>query len=75
MAAAYAYGLARNHPYHDGNKRIAFVIMAVFLGLNGSRVEATQEEVVAVMLELAAGTLAEDRLAEWIRQHSIARSR
>jgi death-on-curing protein len=73
LAAAYAFGLARNHPYHDGNKRIAFVTMAVFLGLNGRRIDATEEEVVAVMLELAEGTLAEDVLAEWIRSHSTAR--
>lgn len=73
LAAAYAFGLARNHPYHDGNKRIAFVTMAVFLGLNGRRIDATEEEVVALMLELAEGTLAEDVLAEWIRSHSTAR--
>jgi death-on-curing protein len=73
LAAAYAFGLARNHPYHDGNKRIAFVTMAVFLGLNGRRIDATEEEIVAVMLELAEGTLAEDVLAEWIRSHSTAR--
>ena len=73
FAAAYGFGLARNHPYHDGNKRIAFVVMAVFLGLNGLRITATEEEVVAVMLELAEGTLAEDALAEWIRDHTTAR--
>ncbi len=66
-AAAYAFGLARGHPYHDGNKRIAFVTMAVFLGLNGMLVTANEEEVVAVMLELAAGALTEDTLADWLR--------
>ncbi len=70
LAAAYGFGLARNHPYHDGNKRVAFVVMAVFLGLNGHEVIATEQEVVAVMLELASGTLAEESLAEWIRTHS-----
>ena len=71
LAAAYAFGLARNHPYFDGNKRIGFVAMAVFMGLNGARVDATQEEVVAVMLELAGGTLSEASLAAWVREHSI----
>lgn len=73
LAAAYAFGLCRNHPYHDGNKRIAFVTAAVFLGLNGMRVNATEEEVVVVMLELAAGALTEESLAEWIRTHAIPR--
>jgi len=73
LAAAYAFGLARNHPYHDGNKRIAFVTTAVFLGLNGARIVATEEEVVAVMLELAGGSLAEDDLAEWLRSHVAPR--
>ncbi len=73
LAAAYAFGLARNHPYYDGNKRIAFVTMAVFLELNGRRIQATEEEVVAVMLELATGAVTEDALAEWIRSHAIPR--
>jgi death-on-curing protein len=73
LAAAYGFGLARNHPYHDGNKRVAFVVMAVFLGLSGLRVTATEEEGVAVMMELAEGTLGEDALAEWIRGHTTAR--
>lgn len=73
LAAAYAFGLARNHPYHDGNKRIAFVTMGVFLGLNGVAIEASEEEVVAVMLELAAGEVAEEALADWVRSHSITR--
>ncbi|MDH4140260.1 MAG: type II toxin-antitoxin system death-on-curing family toxin [Coriobacteriia bacterium] len=72
LAAAYAFGLARNHAYHDGYKRIAFVTMTVFLRLNGRKIDAAEEEVVAVMLELADGTLAEDALAEWIRSHSTA---
>lgn len=73
LAAAYAYGLARNHPYHDGNKRIAFVTAAVFLGLNGRRLSAPQEDVVAVMLELAAGSLTETALAEWMRARTVQR--
>jgi death on curing protein len=73
LAAAYAFGIARNHPYHDGNKRIAFVTMAVFLGMNGQRFVATDEEVVAALLELAAGTLDENALANWIRSHLSTR--
>jgi death-on-curing protein len=73
LAAAYGFGLTRNHPYHDGNKRIAFVTMEVFLRMNGLRVQVAEEEVVAVMLELAAGALTEDALATWIRAHSMPR--
>ena len=65
LAAAYAYGLARNHPFHDGNKRIAFVTMAVFLGLNGFEIEAPETEVVAAMVALAAGEIDEAGLAAW----------
>jgi len=69
LAAAYAYGLVRNHPYYDGNKRIAFVVMAIFLGLNGHQIEATETEVVTIMLKLAAGQMSEKTLATWIRAH------
>ena len=67
IAAAYGYGLARNHPFSDGNKRVAFVTMAVFLGLNGSEIDAPEAEVVTVMLDLAAGELTEEQLADWLR--------
>jgi death-on-curing protein len=67
LAAAYAYGIARNHPYHDGNKRIAFMTMAVFAELNGYELEATEADVVDAMLRLAAGDLEEEQLAEWLR--------
>lgn len=73
LAAAYGFGLARNHPFNDGNKRIAFVTMAVFLGLNGYDVEAPETEVVTMMLDLAAGVLTENALAEWLRAHVIAK--
>jgi death-on-curing protein len=71
LAAAYGFGLARNHPFHDGNKRIAFVTMGIFLGLNGHEIEAPEAEVVAVMLALASGELSEDELGDWIRSHSV----
>jgi death-on-curing protein len=67
MAAGYGHGLARNHPFHDGNKRIAFVTMAVFLELNGVELEATEGEAVTAMLALAAGELDEAGLAMWLR--------
>jgi death-on-curing protein len=71
LAAAYGYGLARNHPYQDGNKRTAFLAMVVFLGLNGRDLHAPEAEVVTTMLNLAAGTLSEAALADWLRRHSV----
>ena len=73
LAAAYAFGLARNHPYRDGNKRIGFLAMATFLDLNGYDLSATDAEVVAEIVALAEGSLPEDALADWIRQHSKKR--
>jgi death-on-curing protein len=70
LAAAYAFDLARNHPYRDGNKRIAFLALVTFLGLNGTEFDATDEDVVATMLALAAGSLSEAQLGRWIRKHS-----
>lgn len=67
LAAAYGYGFVRDHPFNDGNKRVAFVTMGVFLGLNGHEIEAPETEIVTVMLDLAAGELAEEQLADWIR--------
>jgi death-on-curing protein len=67
LAAAYGFGLARNHPYRDGNKRIAFLALATFLGINGYTFETTDADVVTTMLTLADGSLGEEQLAEWIR--------
>jgi death-on-curing protein len=69
LAAAYGYGLATNHAYVDGNKRVAFMAMYVFLGLNGQELEATQAEVVDIMLAVADGRLGETELAAWVREH------
>lgn len=69
LAAAYAYGLARNHPFVDGNKRIAAVVSETFLMLNGFGLAATDAELVVAFLELAAGTLSEEELADWFRHH------
>jgi death-on-curing protein len=70
LAAAYGFGLCRNHPYRDGNKRVAFVVMAVFLQLNGFTPKADDTEVVTVMLALANGKLSERELAAWLGEHS-----
>lgn len=71
LAAAYGYGLARNHGYVDGNKRIAYMAMYVFLGLNDVEIEAPEPEVVAVMLEVASGERSEEELAEWLRRSTV----
>ena len=69
LAAAYGYGLARNHPYVDGNKRVAFLAMYVFLGLNGHDLDAPDPEVVEAMAAVAAGRWEEAKLAAWVRAH------
>lgn len=69
LAAAYGFGLASNHPFVDGNKRVAFQAMYLFLGLNGFRIEAPEEEVVALMLSLASGDLGEPGLGSWLRNN------
>ena len=66
LAAAYAFGLARNHAFVDGNKRIAFAAMMVFLRLNGIRFAPPPPEATAIMIALAAGEIVEDGLARWI---------
>jgi death-on-curing protein len=69
LAAAYGYGLARNHPFSDGNKRTAFVAIELFLALNGHALQASDAECVVTMLSLAAGEMDESTLAQWIRTH------
>ena len=71
LAAACGWGLVTSHPYRDGNKRIGFLAMAIFLGLNGHEIEATQEEVVTTMFATAAGQRTETDLADWVRQHLV----
>lgn len=71
LAAAYAFGLATAHPFNDGNKRIALLTMAVFLGLNGKALDATEPELVQVITALAAGSLKESQLAAWLRNHMV----
>ena len=66
LAAAYAFGLARNHPFMDGNKRIAFLAMMMFLRLNGVAFAPDQAHATAIIVALAAGDVSEDSLARWI---------
>ena len=73
LAAAYAFGIARNHPFVDGNKRTALVAAELFLGLNGWDLTATDVECVEVFLSLAAGELGEEELAAWINRKSKRR--
>ena len=70
LAAAYAYGIARNHPFVDGNKRMALVACRTFLLLNGYQLAATGQEKYKTFIGLAAGELDEDALAAWLREHS-----
>jgi death-on-curing protein len=69
LAAAYGFGLARNHPFSDGNKRVAFLAMGLFLALNRTELTADPIEAIAVIFRLAEGKLSELELAEWIRQN------
>lgn len=71
LAAAYAFGIARNHPFVDGNKRTAFVCGALFLELNGLVVTASETDTVIAMESVAAGTMDELQLAEWFRSNSV----
>ena len=70
LAAAYAFGLSRSHPFRDGNKRVAFIVMVVFLELNGRHFQADEAGVVQAMVTLAEGSLSEKDLASWIWKNS-----
>jgi death-on-curing protein len=74
LAAAYAAGIARNHPFADGNKRAAFLALGLFVAINGWRLVADKAEATIVMLDLAAGELEEEALAAWIRARLARRS-
>ena len=73
LAAAYGWGIARNHPFIDGNKRTAFVAIELFLQLNGGALHASDADCVLTMLSVAAGDLPEDTLADWLRRHAAPR--
>lgn len=72
LAAAYAFGIAKNHPFLDGNKRTAFVVCRTFLILNGRDLNATREEKYLTFLRLARGELSEEELSKWIEEHLVA---
>jgi len=69
LAAAYCYGILRSHPFNDGNKRVSFLTMVVFLGLNGLEFNAEETEVVSIILDAASGKLSESNLTDWIKDH------
>jgi death-on-curing protein len=71
LAAAYAFGIARDHPFPDGNKRVAFVTAAAFIRRNGHRLRASEPEAVAMTVGLAAGEVPEEGFARWLRESSV----
>jgi death on curing protein len=73
LAAGYGFGLVKNHPYRDGNKRIGFLSIVTFLGMNDHDLDATDAEVISEMLALADGRVSAEELADWIRRHSTKR--
>ena len=73
LAAAYGYGISRNHAFLDGNKRTGFLAAVLFCALNGYRIEAPHPECVLTMLGVASGEITEDAFADWIRTHTRAR--
>ncbi len=73
LAAAYGFGLTNNRPFIDGNKRVAFMAMYIFLGLNGYQLVATEPEVVTLMLGVADGAVDEAGLEAWVRSHTQIR--
>lgn len=73
LAASYGVGLAKNHPFVDGNKRAAFLAVGLFLYLNGYRLQATQAEATLTMLAVASGEASEVEFARWLREHAVPR--
>ena len=72
LAAAHAFGLMKDHPYVDGNKRTALVVLVAFLDLNSIELTATSGEALVAMLAVASGEMSEAELADWIKAHSRA---
>lgn len=70
LAAAYSHGIVKNHPFVDGNKRVAFVLARVFLGLNGIAFDPPEEEAVVMVEGLAAGDVTQELFGDWVRKHS-----
>jgi death-on-curing protein len=74
LAAAYGYPLTASHPFTDGNKRVALVVLLLFLELNGWQLDAPEEDLYLLMLELAAGNMSEERLAIWLEDRCRSKS-
>jgi len=70
LAASYGYGVSRNHPFNDGNKRTAFVVVELFLMLNGYELIADDSGCALIMLDVASGEISEEGFASWIREHT-----
>lgn len=66
LAAAIGWGIANNHPFVDGNKRTAFVVMAVFLEINGMTITASEVDVVNIMLAVASSQISQEQLSDWL---------
>lgn len=71
LAAAYGFGLAKNHPFADGNKRTAFLAMAIFLEVNGFSLEVSETEVVVMMERLATNLETQETISRWLRENSL----
>ena len=71
LAAAYAFGLSKDHPFHDGNKRTALVVAETFLDLNGYELNADDQDCYRVIVGVAAGELNEEQLFEWFENHTV----
>lgn len=71
LAAAYGFGIVKNHPFIDGNKRLALAVIYVFLEINGCRLDAPEVEAADVILRLAAGEFGEKELAGWLKANSV----
>ena len=71
LAAVYGTGIVRNHPFIDGNKRVALMVLYAFMEMNGYRLEAPEVEAVGIMLALAAGEVDERALSGWLEQYSV----
>jgi death-on-curing protein len=71
LAASYCFGIAKNHPFIDGNKRVAFTVAAIFLEINGFSFNASEPETVIIIEQLAAGGLSEEELRQWFKSSSV----
>jgi death-on-curing protein len=71
LAAAYGFGIAKNHGFSDGNKRTGWILARLFLADNGVRIQYTAQDAIEVMLGVAAGSVSEQRFAQWMRERKI----